>query len=974
MQKELIIVITKHRKFGNILIPNIITPSGGNSLYSAIDKASPISIKDVAGYCADFDEIVKLYGTIDDIYIARLFSKEPPADFLRHVDAEFIEKRIRPHIDVRLKKMLQLAIANKVRFFYKMPKLSQIYPSDEVVVAEQKSRALFLFDRNENGIRYRIAIDHGDHYDKLKGKTAIVITNENPCSVVINNVLYQFHDIDSKKLEPFLTNDFIHIRKETEMAYFEKFVTNVVKKFKVRATGFDIDIIKNEPEPQLSLENDIQGLPVLLLKFKYGQRVILPNNSERVFVDMQRSGDNVRFLKTIRQFEAESKIVDDLKSKQLLSTDGVRFYPEGISNSTAEEALFSFVSKLNQMSDSLRAAGISLRQDLGEKKYYLGNIDLKVVVKQDNDWFDLRGQVVIGDFTIPFVKLYRNIIRNIREFELPDGTIAVLPAEWFTRYSELFHSGRIVDDSLVVGKQMFGLLHEAGLSTPEVESMRHLFAPGNLPKASLPTNLNATMRSYQLTGYYWLKLLKNNGFGGCLADDMGLGKTIQALALLLDVSTDTIEAQQPAAEQFTQLSLFDQPQQPQTVTKRPTSLIVVPLSLVHNWMSEAAKFAPSLKVLAHIGLNRTRTIATFDYYDVVVTTYGLVRNDNELLSAYNFHYIILDESQAIKNSSSKSYTAVTNLKSRYKLVLTGTPVENSLTDLWSQMNFVNPGLLGSFQRFKTEYVTRIENDPECQRAAQLRALVEPFILRRTKGEVASDLPPKTEQIRPCTMDSEQQSLYEREKSAMRNALITKINSEGVSKTSTLVLQSLMKLRQIACHPHLAGFSEPSAKFDEVTRVLETVLSENHKVLMFSSFVKYLNIYEEYLRAKGIPYAILTGETADREAVIRRFQTDERVQVFLISLKAGGVGINLTSADYVFILDPWWNPSAENQAVDRAHRIGQTKNVFVYKFVTAGTLEEKIIALQNKKSHLAGIFANSNPFKDITVEEMMELFE
>ena len=290
------------------------------------------------------------------------------------------------------------------------------------------------------------------------------------------------------------------------------------------------------------------------------------------------------------------------------------------------------------------------------------------------------------------------------------------------------------------------------------------------------------------------------------------------------------------------------------------------------------------------------------------------------------------------------------------------------------MNFINPGLLGSFQRFKTEYVTRIENDPECQRAAQLRALVEPFILRRTKSEVASDLPPKTEQIRPCTMDNEQQSLYEREKSAMRNALITKINSDGVAKTSTLVLQSLMRLRQIACHPQLAGFSEPSAKFDEVTRVLETVLSENHKVLMFSSFVKYLNIYEEYLREKKISYVMLTGETADREAVIRRFQTDERVQVFLISLKAGGVGINLTSADYVFILDPWWNPSAENQAVDRAHRIGQTKNVFVYKFVTAGTLEEKIIALQNKKSHLAGIFANSNPFKDITVEEMMELFE
>jgi len=786
-------------------------------------------------------------------------------------------------------------------------------------------------------------------------------------------VLYQFQDIDSKKLEPFLTNDFIHIRKETEIAYFEKFVINVVKKFKVRATGFDIEVVRSEPEPVLSLENDIRGLPVLLLKYKYGQRSILPSNGERVFVDMRRDGDNVRFVKTIRQPEAEAEIVEMLKNKQLQTTNGVYFYPDGTEGMAPEDAVLEFVSKISQMSDSLLEAGITVRQEIGDKRYHFGKIDLQIAVRQKNDWFDLHGQVTIGNFTIPFVKLYRNIIRNNREYELPDGTIAVLPAEWFTRYSELFHSGQIVNDSLVVGKQMFGLLHEAGFSTPEVEKMRHLFESGNMPKATLPAGLNATLRSYQMTGYYWLKLLKSNGFGGCLADDMGLGKTLQALALLLDASTDKIEMQQPATEQFTQLSLFDQPQI-QTVTKRPTSLIVVPLSLIHNWAGEAAKFAPSLKVLAHIGNNRTRTIATFDYYDVVITTYGLVRNDNDLLSAYNFHYIILDESQAIKNSSSKSYTAVTNLRSRYRLVLTGTPVENSLTDLWSQMNFVNPGLLGSFQRFKNEYVTSIESDPECQRAAQLRALVEPFILRRTKSEVASDLPPKTEQIRSCAMDSEQQALYEKEKSAMRNALITKINSDGAAKTSALVLQSLMRLRQIACHPKLVGFGEPSAKFDEVTRVLDTVLSENHKVLMFSSFVKYLNIYEEYLRQKNIPYVVLTGETADREAVIRRFQTDGRVQVFLISLKAGGVGINLTSADYVFVLDPWWNPSAENQAVDRAHRIGQTRNVFVYKFVTAGTLEEKIIALQNRKSQLADIFANSNPFKNFTIDEMMELFD
>jgi SNF2 family DNA or RNA helicase len=317
--------------------------------------------------------------------------------------------------------------------------------------------------------------------------------------------------------------------------------------------------------------------------------------------------------------------------------------------------------------------------------------------------------------------------------------------------------------------------------------------------------------------------------------------------------------------------------------------------------------------------------------------------------------------------------AVANLRSKYKLVLTGTPVENSLTDLWAQMNFINQGLLGNPTSFRKEFVQIIERDPECDRALKLRALVEPFILRRTKEQVAADLPPKTEQVRICEMSAEQHSLYESEKSVVRNEILTNI-SGGEVNNSALVLKSLTRLRQIACHPQLVGLSEPSAKFDEVVRVLETILSENHKVLIFSSFVEYLNIFEEYLKNEGIGYSKLTGATHNREDVIHRFQTDSNVQVFLISLKAGGVGLNLTAADYVFVLDPWWNPSAENQAIDRAHRIGQTKNVFVYKFVTAGTLEEKIIALQNRKSRLAGIFASSNPLGGLTVDELMQLFD
>ncbi|MBO7496254.1 MAG: DEAD/DEAH box helicase [Salinivirgaceae bacterium] len=973
MRKELIIIVTTHRKFGVELIPYIITPSTGSSLYSVIDKASPINIADAVGYCPDYDELIKLYGSIDDIYIARLFSKEPPADFLRHVDKEFIEKRIRPHIEIRLKKMLKLIAAHNLRLFYKDPKLSQIYSVDEITLAAEKSHMLFLFDRNENGIRYRIAIDHGDHYEKLKGKTAIVITDSSPCIVVINKVLYQFYDIDSKKIDPFLRNDFVHIRKETEAVYFEKFIINTVKNFKVRATGFNVDIVKKSPDALLSFENDLNGRPVLMLKFRYGSKIIFPNNPDRAFVEMQREGDNVRFVKTIRQREAEVDCVEKLKSMNLETTDGVFFYVSDASEAESNDVLLQAVDRIAGLTDQLRDGGFEIRQDFFDRKYFFGKIDLTLVVNNDNDWYDLKGTAVIGGYEIPFLKFRHNILHNIREYELPDGTIAVLPAEWFAKYSDFFLAGQIDNGCLKVRKHMFGLLHEAGISSHDVDSMLNVFKPGNLPRATIPAGLQATLRPYQLTGYYWMKLLRSHGFGGCLADDMGLGKTLQTLALLLDSANEECESQCPQNQEHAQLSLFEEPK-PERATKRNTSLIVVPLSLIHNWQAEAARFAPSLKVLAHAGIGRARNSYVFGNYDIVLTTYGLVRNDCDMLSTYPFNYIILDESQAIKNNTSKSYASVIRLRSKYKLVLTGTPIENSLTDLWTQMNFINPGLLGSFQRFKTDYVSVIERDPTCNRSARLKALIEPFIMRRTKGEVAGDLPPKTEQVRVCTMESEQQILYEKEKSSARNLLLEKINADGVSKASAMVLQSLMRLRQIACHPKLAGFNEPSAKFDEVTRVLETILSENHKVLMFSSFVKYLNVYEEYLRERGIPYVMLTGETSDREQVIRRFQTDENVHVFLISLKAGGVGINLTAADYVFILDPWWNPSAENQAVDRAHRIGQTQNVFVYKFVTAGTLEEKIIALQNKKSHLADIFANSNPFKNFTIDEMMELFD
>jgi SNF2 family DNA or RNA helicase len=367
---------------------------------------------------------------------------------------------------------------------------------------------------------------------------------------------------------------------------------------------------------------------------------------------------------------------------------------------------------------------------------------------------------------------------------------------------------------------------------------------------------------------------------------------------------------------------------------------------------------------------------TIDYYDIILTTYGTLRNDYEMLGQYEFFYLILDESQNIKNASSKTYKSLLEIRSKHKLVITGTPIENSLSDLWSQMNFLNRGLLGSLPYFKREFIGPIEKKEDEQQQAKLQKLIKPFVLRRTKEEVASDLPPLTEQIRYCEMSDEQKEIYETEKSAIRNAILENIETNGLKKSALVVLQGLTKLRQLANHPSMVirDTTAESGKFDEIYRCLKNLVAEKHKVLVFSSFVKHLQLLQDKIESKNWKYSLLTGKTTDRKEVINQFQEDPDNHIFLISLKAGGVGLNLTSADYVFIIDPWWNPAAEIQAINRAHRIGQDKKVFVYRFITENSIEEKIQTLKSKKSALAEKFISSNnPISAISEEDVLNLF-
>lgn len=980
MAKELILAVTTHRKFGVIFSGFIITQSQGNSFYSSIERANKSNVREIEDFSDEKQAIVKQLLEYEDSYIAALFTKkaEDAKEFVKNVDYEFIEKRIRPHIERRIVNIVRLLRKTNLNIYYKDRKYAKIYESDKIEFADKSAQAIFHFNRNAEGIQYYLSIKHKQQNIKLKNKKAFILANT-PGIVVVDYVLYYFKAIDSKKLLPFFDKDHISIPKQTEKVYFEKFVQNTIRNYQVVAQGFDIVEDHAKPKAILYLQNDMQGKPVLLMKYQYGSKIILPNSPDHSFVSLNINNNNYTFTKFYRYEVYEQLIRDQLAEIKLKSSDAIHFYPQTETQENENDALYAMICWINAQSKRLREMGVELKQQFFDRKYHLDNVNVDIMVDDSNDWFDIRGTVQLGKFKIPFIHLRKNIIRNIREFELPDGTIAILPSEWFVRFKELFLFADSEKDILKLNKIHFNLLNTKyiGVKSEYANRIKELFSDKYKENSAIPKGLKANLRPYQVTGFNWMNQLQHNSFGGCLADDMGLGKTLQTLTLLLEVSgqqvDDPILQEKPVQNQ---LDLFAAMEQKTTGQKiNPTSLIVMPASLVHNWFNEIKKFTPQLKVFKHTGNNRTKNSANFKNYDVVLTTYGVIRNEYEQLKYFPFYYLILDESQVIKNPDSKIYKSVIQLQAKHRLVLTGTPIENSLTDLWSQMNFVNKGLLGNYNFFKKEFVTPIERHSDEIKSEKLQSLIHPFILRRTKEQVAKDLPSRTEQLLVCEMSEAQRKIYEEEKSAVRNSILDNMEKVGLKKSSMMVLQALTRLRQLANHPKLVAFEEESGKFETVIRQLENVVAEGHKVLIFSSFVQHLEIYQEYLKKSGRKYSLLTGQTRNREKIIEDFQNDPDNQVFLISLKAGGVGLNLTAADYVFLLDPWWNPAAENQAINRAHRIGQNKKVFVYRFIAQDSIEEKIVHLQERKSELADLFINTNnPFKALSPEKIKELFD
>jgi SNF2 family DNA or RNA helicase len=672
---------------------------------------------------------------------------------------------------------------------------------------------------------------------------------------------------------------------------------------------------------------------------------------------MEKNGDDYIFHRIKRSITWEKNKMQQLEQMGL-RTVSTLFQNLEVDNSHDEDAdhSFSVFEWLNQHHDQLIEQGFELEQPEGQKRYVFGNSKIDLEVKENNDWFDIHAIVWFGPYRIPFIQLKNHILNRKKEFTLPSGEIAVIPEKWFSQYGNLLHFTE-GGNELKLRRHHIGLVNDLAegemANVTMTRKLQKLTNFEELEEVEMPQNFAGNLRPYQKAGYNWFHFLKSYHFGGCLADDMGLGKTIQTLALLQKHKEDT-----------------------EAAGSKATSLVIMPTSLIYNWLNEAKKFAPQLRLMVHTGTMRYRSAEVFANYDVVITTYGISRIDIEMFKDYFFDYVILDESQNIKNPSSKSFQSVKQLKSRFKLILSGTPVENSVNDLWTQMSFINPGLLGGQQFFQNEFVTPIEKKKDEDKARKLQALIKPFVLRRTKEQVATELPPKTETLFYCQMSEEQASVYEEVKSEYRNELLKSLEDGTFAKTQIQVLQGLIKLRQIANHPIMIDkdYEGDSGKFENVIHTLANVLDGGHKVLIFSQFVKQLTIYREYFDREGVPYVYLDGSTQNRGDVVKQFQEDEKTRVFLISIKAGGVGLNLTEADYVFILDPWWNPAVEQQAIDRTHRIGQTKNVFIYKFITKDSVEEKILALQQRKLSLsrALITTEESFIKSLSADDIREI--
>jgi non-specific serine/threonine protein kinase len=826
---------------------------------------------------------------------------------------------------------------------------------DRVQIIAEPSELEIAFTHEHGTYNLQAALQNKNF---APGKAKAEMVSYNPPWLLMDNLLFPLRNSSHIAL---LSSFPISI-PESEAEFFrETYLRRVAELLPIKSDLVKWNDVQTTPVPRLYLHDNNKDKTLRAdLRFGYGEHEVTASKAGET-QSIETVPNSWELVRIQRQPEREGHFYQLLTDPSFRLKRASSTFPFGTLELRARAHPFDFLLHSIPL---LTQAGFEI---YGEDNLKLGKINratpsLHVSITSGIDWFDLKTLVEFGDQQISFHDVRKALKRGEHYVKLADGSVGQIPDEWLEKYKHLWNLAEETADGFRVADVHLSLLDslledDASIQTPaELRERRERFRTfERIEPRALPSGFVGELRPYQKHGFDWLYFLRDYNFGGILADDMGLGKTVQVLAYLQSLQ------EQARAES----------------EARAASLLVVPKSLIANWQRESEKFTPSLRFLEYMGNFRNKDAAIFNDYDVVLTTYGTMLRDVELLREYKFNYVVLDESQAIKNPLAKSAKAARLLNAEHRLVMTGTPVENNTFELWSQFAFLNPGLLGNMDYFKSAFATPIEAKGDEETAKTLRKLVYPFILRRTKEQVAPELPPRTERIVYTDMDAAQKKLYAQTREKYRAELLGLIETEGMNDVRFKILEGLLRLRQIAIHPALVekNYRGEAPKFEVLLETLETLQAEGHKALVFSQFVETLKLLKCELDERKVKYVYLDGKTQNRQEHVDQFQDDPKIPFFLISLKAGGVGLNLTAADYVIHLDPWWNPAVEMQASDRAHRIGQDKPVFVYKIIARDTVEEKILQLQEKKRALVKniIATEASFFKSLTQDDVKDLF-
>ncbi len=847
----------------------------------------------------------------------------------------------------KLKKLFHDAGENPLVFLLPEKKAFRTGNLVPLVLAPEEARPHFIVKKNSHySIQCRVNMGSME-YDLEENESP------SPLFFLYNEQLHLWKNNEAIQLvEKFLPSGKMTVKADEWDKALSQFLLPLTREYKVDFDRSMVQEIKDgDPEVRLFLVEKGDYL-VFQPTFSYKgyetrtrdrDEIVVPQGEKIIVVHRNREKENA-FIAKLQNLHSNFIPNEENGSLALKGTDVLK-----------NNWFFLFVDAMKDMKTPVFGF-----EALKNFRFNTAKPQTKIFISSNTDWFDARVDIVFGDQKVTVAEVKRALANKQQFVQLNDGTLGILPEEWIRKYSLLFRVGEGKSNSLKLSRyhlsvvdELYEQRDEEELTVQLEEKYGKLREYNKIREIDPPEQLKTVLRPYQVAGFQWLNYLHDINWGGILADDMGLGKTVQALSFMDHYKTDTGKLK---------------------------GLVVCPTTLIYNWENEIRKFTPGLTHRIHHGGARTRNREELLDHDVTITTYGTLRSDIKLLMSVEFDYVILDESQAIKNPSSKVTKAAGLLNAKHRLCMSGTPLQNNTFDVFAQMNFLNPGMLGTVEFFRQEFAVPIDKFGEQDRKEHLKKILYPFILRRTKEQVAKDLPDKQEMILWCEMEDEQRKIYDAYRNDFRDKILGTIQEQGIQRSQLTILQGLMKLRQICDSPAILNeqekFENHSIKLDELAREIVENIGD-HKALVFSQFLGMLGLIRAKLEELGIKYEYFDGSTSapDREKAIQRFQQEDEVRVFLISLKAGGVGLNLTAADYVYIVDPWWNPAVEQQAIDRTHRIGQTKNIFAYRMICRDTIEDKIIQLQEKKRALAkDIISDDTSFvKALTREDVEYLF-